>query len=329
MTARRLQSPLDSLLRLTDSSGRVLDWNDDYEHKDGFLHRDMGLLTHHADSYLRTQLPANGVYYVQLTDVQNHGGEAYGYRLRIGPPRPDFALRLTPSSINMFAGASTPVCVHVLRRDGFDGEVELVLKDAPRGFRLSGARIPAGRDRVRMTLTAPPRPIDDPIILTLEGGARIDGRTVSRPVIPAEDMMQAFLYRHLTPSQELMAAVIGGRRFGRPVEVLSEIPVRIPAGGAVRVRIAIPDHPQMRDIQLQLNEPPEGIALENVTVVPDGLMFQLTTRGNTIDVGFADNLIVDAFMDVAVKNENGDATGQTRRVFLGVLPAIPFEVVQR
>ena len=53
--ARRLNSPLDSVLRLTDQSGKVLAWNDDHMIKDSHLHKDTtGLVTHHADSYLLT-----------------------------------------------------------------------------------------------------------------------------------------------------------------------------------------------------------------------------------------------------------------------------------
>ncbi len=66
----RLYSPLDSLLRLTDASGKVLAWNDDNVQKEGQLHRDMGILTHHADSYLSARLPLDGAYFIQLTDAR-------------------------------------------------------------------------------------------------------------------------------------------------------------------------------------------------------------------------------------------------------------------
>lgn len=329
VVARRLHSPLDSLLRLMDASGRILAWNDDCEHKDGFLHTDMGLLTHHADSYLRAQLPKDNVYFVQVTDARTHGGEPYGYRLRIGPPRPDFALRLTPSSINVPAGRAVPICVHVLRKDGFDGEIELVLKDAPDGFALDGARIPPGRNRIRLTLTAPSKRLDQPFVLRLEGRAKIGGQMVSRPAVPAEDMMQAFLYRHLAPSQELMVAVTGGGRFGRPVELASEGPVRIPVGGTTQVRLKTPRHPKTREIELELNDPPKGISLQNVATVPGELTFQLTADGDAVQVGFADNLIVEAFTEIVQATKDGKAAKQKRRVSLGVLPAIPIEVVPR
>jgi hypothetical protein len=44
--ARRLDSPLDAVLRLFDPTGRQLALNDDHEDKTS------GLSTHHADSYL-------------------------------------------------------------------------------------------------------------------------------------------------------------------------------------------------------------------------------------------------------------------------------------
>ena len=329
--ARRLHSPLDSLLRVTDARGSVLEWNDDYMQKDGQLHRDMGSLTHHADSCLSARLPEDGTYYVHLADAQNHGGEAYGYRLRIAPPRPDFALRMTPSSLSMRAGTVAPFTVHVLRRDGFEGDVELVLKDAPAGFALSGGRVPSGRDRVRMTLAAPREPVDQRVALQLEGRAGIGGKTVGRPVLPSEDVMQAFLYRHLVPSQELTVVVRPTRWRPLPVELVGLGPVRVPAGGTAPVRLNTPRLARLGKIELELWEPPEGITLQDVRAVPGGLAFQLKVEGEAVQAGFAGNLIVEVFRETEVKKEGEDGAKpatQTRRVSLGVLPAIPFVVVQ-
>ncbi len=326
--ARRLHSPLDSLLRLTDASGTVLDWNDDDMQKEGHLHRDMGLLTHHADSYLRARLPEDGVYCIHLADAQHHGGAAYGYRLRISPPRHDFTLRMTPSTINVPAAGFVPLCVHALRKDGFDGDIELVLKDAPAGFALNGGRIPRGQDSVRMTLEAPLRPTGRPVALRLEGRALIGGQTVSRPVVPSEDMMQAFLYRHLAPCQELVVSVRKPRFRGRLFGLADSDSVRVPAGGTTQVRIRAPKHPKLREVELELSEPPEGLTLQEVTVVPGGLAFRLNADGDALEPGFADNMIVEAFMETEVAGRGGKAP-QRRRVSLGVLPAMPLEIVQR
>ncbi|MHC4419923.1 MAG: hypothetical protein ACYS1E_04950 [Planctomycetota bacterium] len=329
VNGRRLHSALDSSLRLIDASGRVLEWNDDHRQGDGHLHKDLGLSTHHADSYLHARLPEDGDYLVQLTDSQTHGGEAYGYRLRMGPPMPDFELRVTPSSLNVSAGRAVPIHVYALREDGFGGEIELVLLDADSGFRLDGARIPAGRGSIRMTLTAPSRRLGEPISLRLEGRATINGQSVSRPVVPSEDMMQAFLYRHLVPSQELMVAVTGRRRPGPPLELVGADPVRIPAGGTARVQIRAPDNPRLRGIELKLVEPPAGIDLQNIAVVPGGLAFDVKADAEVAQLGFADNLIVEAFIDIARGEGDGNRAKRRQRVSLGVLPAIPIEIVRR
>lgn len=326
--ARRVHSPLDSLLRLTDAAGNVLAWNDDCEHKEGYLHTDMGVLTHHADSYLRAQLPQDGLYYMQIADTQSHGGESHAYRLRIGPPQPDFELRVTPSSINVRAAFSAPLRVYALRKDGFEGEIELSLRDAPPGFSLAGARIPAGRDCVRVTLHAPRRRPNQPLTLTLEGRAMIDGWPVTHRVVPAEDMMQAFLYRHLTPAQELMVAVQGSR-LAQPIQLDQQAPVRIPYGGTASVRITTPPHPKIRDLQLELNQPPPGIKLQNITHVPGGMAFELATERDAAQPGLVDNLIIEAFIEFERPAKEGQAAGQRQRIALGTLPAIPFEIVQK
>ena len=201
--ARRLNSPLDSVLKLTNANGKQLIFNDDHEDKGE------GLTTHHADSLLSTTLPADGFYYIHIGDAQTKGGEAYGYRLRISRPRPDFELRVVPSSINARGGASVPITVYALRKDGFNGDIAVTLKDTPKGFTLRGNRVPAGKDQVRLTLRVPAGPIKKALSLSMEGRAEIQGREVVRPAVPADDMQQAFIYRHLVPAKDLKVAVIG------------------------------------------------------------------------------------------------------------------------
>lgn len=326
--ARRLNSPLDSLLRLTDDSGKVLEWNDDHVLKDSHLHKDvMGLITHHADSYLLAELPKDDDYYIRLSDTQNHGGGAYGYRLRIARAQGDFALRIVPSSIGMRAGSTVPVCVHALRKDGYEGEIEVSLKDAPAGFKLCGGRIPPGRDRVRVTLTVPLEVPDDPVALQVEGHADIGGQIVKRVAIPADDVMQAFLYRHLVPAQEFLLFIQKSKWGQPPVELAGDRPIRIPAGGSASVQIKAVRRTNFKDVKLQLSEPPEGVTLRNVAVVQNGLSFQLKADKDAEEI--ADNLIVEAFREYAVKNKKGKPTGQKRRNLMGVLPAIPIEIVQQ
>jgi hypothetical protein len=326
LVARRLHSPLDSLVRVIDAEGNVVAWNDDHVDKTGHLHRDMGVLTHHADSYVCAELPADGAYFVQVADAQGHGGEAYAYRLRVSPPRPDFALYVAPSSINVPAGRAAEVTAHVLRTDGFDGPVDLALADAPAGFRLDGARIPAGASSVRFTITAPARRIAEPFAIGLEGRAAGGSRAITRAAQPADDVMQAFLWRHLVPTQRLMVAVVGAGRARKPVTVAGRSLVQIPAGGSATVRITGPIPPPDRKLDLNLVDPPPGIAFGNIKRGLGWLAFDLCADANA-PPGLADNAIVEAFTEVQFKARNDPKTTRTRRIRLGVLPAIGFQVV--
>ena len=328
--ARRLDSPLDSVLKLTDITGRQLAINDDHEDKGS------GLNTHHADSYLRVKLPASGTYFVHLADTQHKGGVEYAYRLRISAPQPDFELRVTPASISIRPGATVPVTVYALRRDGFAGEIALALKDGPADFKLSGARVPAGQDKIRFTLTAPSSPLDAPVTLRLEGRAEIQGREVQRPAVPAEDMMQAFAYRHLVPVKELEVATAGlppmMARFAPKTppstpRIMSPLPVRIPAGGTARVRVGMPTTTFFGNVHLELSDAPAGIAIENTSAAGMGTEIVLQADAALVKPGQQGNLIVSISVTPKAQSDGkGKGMGMVRRN-VATLPAIPFEIV--
>ncbi len=327
VSARRLNSPLDSLVRLTDAAGEMIQWNDDYVVTESHLYIDItGLLTHHADSYLTAKLPSDGTYFVHLADSQRHGGQAYGYRLRITTPQPDFALRVTPSSLSLNIGATVPVTVHALRKDGYTGPIEVALKD-PWGFELSGGIIPAGKDRVRMTVTAPPRAIAEPVALEMEGRAQINGKQIAHRVVPADDVMQAFLYRHLVPAQELLVAVRKVRWKTPPVQIVGSIPVRLTAGFNNQIRIKTQRGKVLNEICLELNDPPKGVTLGDLTVLPNGLAFEVKVDKIAIEKSFTDNLIVEVFREWTPQAKDGQPAPTKQRTSLGVFPAIPIEVV--
>jgi len=321
--ARRLDSPLDSVLKLTDEAGNQLAFNDDNEDKGA------GLNTHYADSWLRAKLPATGTYYVHIGDSQRQGGPEYGYRLRVSAPRPDFALRVVPASVNVRGGATVPITVFALRRDGFSGEIAVALKDAPDGFTLGGAKVPAGQDQVRLTLSAPPRATVEPIKLSLQGKATIEGNAVTHAAVPAEDMMQAFAYRHLVPARELDVAV-SGRFMGRGggLKILGSTPVKIPAGGTAHVLLGTPGGGFGNRFKLELSEPPEGITLAKVSPADEGAEMELHSDASKTKAGLKGNLIVNILPGQgAVAAQKAKKQNAQRRVVVGTLPAIPFEVV--
>jgi hypothetical protein len=321
--ARRLGSPLDSTLKLTDAAGGQLAFNDDHEDKS------QGLETDHADSWLCAKLPADGTYFVWLGDAQHAGGADYGYRLRVSAPRPDFALRIAPSSINVRAGLSVPITVYALRQDGCTNAIELELNDAPAGFRISGGFIPANQDEVRLTLSAPARPPIAPVSLALEGRAVIQGESITRQAVPADDRMQAFAYQHLVCAQELKVDVLGKGwpRTAPALRISSDTPVKIPSGGTAHVRIAGPLWALTNRFDLELSEPPNGITLQSVTPVGREIELALHCDAAPIKPGANGNLIVQLVPRLNPTAAKRKPAANQHRPPAGALPAIPFQVV--
>jgi hypothetical protein len=315
--ARRLDSPLDSTLRLIDPAGQTLAFNDDHADKGA------GLDTHHADSYLSAELPSGGAFFVHLADAQGKGDPGHAYRLRLGPPRPDFELRVVPSGVNVRGGSCAPVTVYALRRDGFDGPIALALKGAPEGFVLAAPEVPAGRDRVTITLAAPVGEFPSPLAFRLEGRS---GEMI-RSAVPADDRMQAFAYRHLVPAQEWKVAVWGRGGPRIPPRILTATPVRIPAGGAARVEVSMALNPQMGQVAFELLDAPPGLSLGEVVTGRDRA--ELTLKADAASAGSRGALVVLAFAGRSPQSAPEEPGAAPRRVPLGALPAIPYEVAGR
>ena len=319
--ARRLNSPLDSFLQLTDATGKQLAFNDDFED------RGSGLETHHADSYFAATLPADGTYFIQLTDTQGQGGPDFAYRLRLSEPQPDFALRLVPSSLSLRAGMSASVTVFALRRDGFTNAITFDLQTAPPGFSVSGARLAAGQDKVQFTVKAPAQTSENISALTIAGHAWIAGKLVTHTAAPADDMMQAFIYRHLVPAQELAVAVTGQQKwFLRDAfKIISPTPVKILPGGTTHVRVSAPPGNFSERFKLELGNAPEGISLTNVSAITIGLELVFIGDADKLKRGQTGNLICEV-VPKSIGATSKKSTKLSQRNAVATLPAIPYTV---
>jgi hypothetical protein len=326
--ARHLDSPLDSLLKLTDASGKLLMLNDDLEDPGA------GLTTHHADSQLLVTLPTDGSFFIHVGDTQKKGGPAYAYRLRVSARRPDFELRVVPSAISARPGSTVPITVHALRRDTFDQDIQLSLKDAPAGFAIGEPWIRANQAKVQIALTVPKETRDEPFVLQIEGRADMRGRELVRSGVPAEDMMQAFAYQHLVPAEHLVVYVTDKAPGRAAAEVAKDAPkvpenlLKIPTGSMVRYQLAIPDRPNLDDVGVELSEPPPGLSLVRVIRGPGGLVMLISADAETAKPGLKGTLVLNVFAEKSVPGSGGKAAAK-RRVPIGSFPPVPFEVVAR
>jgi hypothetical protein len=155
-----------------------------------------------SDVLGRLEIKEDGLYPLQISDL--FGGTRNDsrniYRLIIRKETPDFALVAWPLHMELRNGDrsafSKPVALRggttmafevvVIRRDGFNGEIELVMEGLPEGVTAKGLSIAADKSRGIMLITAredAPRSLSNARFF---GRSRIADEVVTRPCRLAE-----------------------------------------------------------------------------------------------------------------------------------------------
>lgn len=220
--ARRLGSPLDSHLTVFDAQGRQLAINDDTP--DEWAQE----VTHHADSRLLVTCPTAGKYYVRLIDVQSKGGKEFAYRLSLSAPQPDFRLRFSPDQPSAGGGDCAVLKIEAVRRDNFFKSIDLEVRGLPKGFAVPRATLQPGQPDCVLAVPVPPGSPLALVPLTVVGTAEIDGQTVTRQAVPAEELQQAFAYLHRLPTRDSVLAVTGPA-------TLFTLSAPLPPGGVLEI----------------------------------------------------------------------------------------------
>ena len=130
--ARRLQSTLDSLVRITNEKSGTYVENDDGR---------VGRLTI-SDSWIETwTAPADGKFFIEIRDLHLRGGPEFVYFLKVTPTQPMFNLSLDSDKTILTPGTNGTIFVRVDRKYGFKGEVQLSIEGLPAGVTATAGRI--------------------------------------------------------------------------------------------------------------------------------------------------------------------------------------------
>ncbi len=145
----------------------------------------------------KLEIQQDGLHRLQLTDL--FGGTRSDsrnvYRLVIRKAAPDFALaawglhmelrngdrNALSKPIALRGGTTMALEVVALRRDGFDGDIELVMEGLPDGVTAQGLKIPAGKSRGIMLITADQDAPPSLANATFYGRAQVGDTQVVRP----------------------------------------------------------------------------------------------------------------------------------------------------
>ena len=150
-----------------------------------------------SDVLGKLTIKEDGVYRLQLTDL--FGGTRSDprnvYRLVIRKAAPDFALvswalhmelrngdrNALSKPLSLRGGATMALEVVAVRRDGFNGDIDLALENLPEGISARGLKIAAGQSRGIMLLTAAPNAPRSLTQAKFVGRATIGDAQVERP----------------------------------------------------------------------------------------------------------------------------------------------------
>jgi len=167
--ARRIRSPLDSTLSITDTNGNALASNDD---------------SGGSDSYTRFNVPRDDYFLIKVTDHLGNGGPDYTYRVEVTPVTSAVQLFIadtarydtqTRKSIVVARGNRFASLINV-RRVNVGGDLEFAPDNFPAGLKFFADTMPAGQTIV-------------PIVFEADANAPIAGRlaNINGRIIPPKD----------------------------------------------------------------------------------------------------------------------------------------------
>ncbi|HEX5177190.1 MAG TPA: hypothetical protein VFV83_09190, partial [Chthoniobacteraceae bacterium] len=147
--ARHLRSPLDPVLSIYDGKGNRIAQNDD---------------SGGIDSYLRWNPPADGEFFVGVTDQLSRGGPLFTYRIEMTPVEPRIAVwlpEMVPNSsqerraIVVPKGNRYASLVRVKRND-IGGDLDLTPNEMPAGVSAEGKFMDKSVDTIPVVFEAAP-----------------------------------------------------------------------------------------------------------------------------------------------------------------------------
>jgi hypothetical protein len=145
--ARRLRSPIDSVIEIFDAKGKSIASNDDASG---------------ADSYLKFSPPADGDYFVKVRDQLGQGGPDYVYRVEVAPVTPSLTLSIpqvarndsqTRQYIVVPKGNRFATMIAAKRKD-VSGDIDLTIEGLPSGVTMHADTMNAKVDAMPVVFEA-------------------------------------------------------------------------------------------------------------------------------------------------------------------------------
>ena len=235
------------------------------------------------DSRLHFEAPADGDYFVRLRDVRGMEGERFAYRLTVREPAPDFDITFDPKSFTVPRGGRVSVTVTAERRDGFDGPIDVELRDLPLGLTATSGRITSGAATAvlmvaaaedasltghKQALRSMAGTMDVPGVAALKvvGRAEIDGKTVTRE----SETLEPLSVVALGPKPDLVVTTEARR-------------IELAPGGQVALTINVERHNGFTArVPISVMNLPHGVRVDDIGL--NGVMITEEETSRTIHI---------------------------------------------
>jgi hypothetical protein len=278
------------------------------------------------DPSVGVKLPETGTFEVEVSDLQGRAAEGLRYRLRLGPPQPDYRLWMTPASLNVPADGSALATVFLQRIHGFAGEVKVTLDYPPLSISCEGGMIASNAAMCKMTVSTDGLRYPHAVFgLSLTGSATIGGRAVKRTAVPFDAYLDAGRIEVQTAA-ELSAkasASLRALRLGLADKTAAAVPlqmaVTVPLQTTVRLPVFSPTLAQQvgKLYEPMVVWPPRGFVIEGVqhTNKEDHVFLLLKADGAVMRTGDTGRLILGCAK-----------TGDTNKMPMAVTQSVPYVV---
>lgn len=252
------------------------------------------------DALGKISIPQDGVYRLRLRDLLGGpGGEAGSpYRLLVRQASPDFALVAWAAHLQMrqndFGTFSKPIALRaggtmafevvVVRRDGFDGPIDLFMEGLPPGVRATGLTIPAGKQQGMLFISADESATPAWSTARITGKGRIGGHEVSRPCRMASVVWSVDYAPNDFPRSRLIADVpVSVTDFEKATATIRAAEERIweaTVGQMLRIPLAITWREEFNNASIKLK--PFGTVFAGLA--PIDVPFKASTVDVTLDL---------------------------------------------
>jgi hypothetical protein len=238
-------SQLDALLTLHDSEGKKLESRDDLGG---------------SDPALPFEVP-KGVEEVTVAveDLLGRGGDAFGYRLEARRESADFSVAITTPFVNVPAGGTAILSARIQRR-GYDGAMQLRIKNLPSGFRQAGGTVAPAAAIQRFDDPNPRFGVNTSTI-TITADPDVPAQSVGLVVVATADLPDGGRIVRYAESPGLLVVPRGVRARAITASWL-EMPVMMATAKPLGVRLSTPvqDVRISQGVEYPLNYKVEGAA---------------------------------------------------------------------